>query len=90
MDEKEKAEVTLLLARWAALKVKMASELAECVLHKREHGTFPEDMGPRFRKLAEDGQKLQARMHELRTKYEKQRQDPFHGIEVPNFLPDQL
>lgn len=89
MDEKMQARVNVLIERYSKLRREMAEALAECVFHKRKHGHYPSDMGPRFRAFAERGCAIKSELYDIRQQYATER-DPFQGIEVPDYLPEEL
>lgn len=90
MDAHEiQAQAAVLIARYAKLRAQFTAELAECARYKMEHGRFPADMGERFRKLAEQGHEIQSKLYDLRQEHRKLT-GPFAGVNVPDFMPEDL
>lgn len=90
MDAHEiQAQAAVLIARYAKLRERFVAELAACTRYKLEHGHFPADMGDRFRKLAEQGHEIQNKLYNLRQEHKKMT-GPFAGVDVPDFMPEEL
>lgn len=89
MDKNDRqAQLAVLIARYGKVRLRMVEELEASTRHKLEHGTYPEDMGKRFRELAEKAQELQERVYDLRKQTEAA--TTWKGVEAPDFLPEEL
>lgn len=92
MDERTKKQLVELTARFMQMRNESTEKLAECTRHFLEHGRYPEDMGVTFRALAERASEIQMKIYNIRMRLEAELKGlpPFHGVTVPDTLPEEL